>query len=384
MKTLQIVTFVIFSLVAAAQQNNYHAVYDYVGGIAQVRHFNRYGAIDQSGKVVIPVHYSSATIKPVFEAELIRRNPNNAEIYYLFGDKSLRDNNDSVAIINYQKALALSPQTAETYLTFGDKMKILNKDSLAGVCYQKALALSPQTAETYLTFGDKMKNLYKDSLAGVYYQKAYQLDSSNVDVCLKVAKFQYKNFSQSEAVPYARRALQLNPKADISFLGFTKSVNKIQNKEKKYGLIDSTLRMITTNWYEEVKPFNITISAVKDTSGWFFVNSNGKKISSYYIYTWCSEKNIYPAAQISEKEWIYINLNGQPLNDKKYSTMEVFAEGLGRVLDKDGKSGYINTEGKEVIPCQYEDAKQFANGKAKVKLETGDYFYIDKTGKKVE
>jgi len=29
MKTLQIVTFVIFSLVAAAQQNNYHAVYDY-------------------------------------------------------------------------------------------------------------------------------------------------------------------------------------------------------------------------------------------------------------------------------------------------------------------------------------------------------------------
>lgn len=78
---------------------------------------------------------------------------------------------------------------------------------------------------------------------------------------------------------------------------------------------------------------------------------------------------------------ITIDKTGQVVAPGKYDTISHFWEGLA-VVSLNGKYGFIDATGQEVVPCRYESAQTSYDGLAAVKLN-GKWGYVDKTGKEV-
>lgn len=79
----------------------------------------------------------------------------------------------------------------------------------------------------------------------------------------------------------------------------------------------------------------------------------------------------------------YIDFQGNTIIDFKYSSANMFCEGLASVLIPQKGWGFIDKHGKEVIPHQYKDVYGFKSGLAGVQDSNGKWGFIDKNGKKV-
>jgi len=146
----------------------------------------------------------------------------------------------------------------------------------------------------------------------------------------------------------------LNKELKPDFFTFTNGVVSIANKEGKFGLIDSTLTIVTNDWYEKI-----------------------------YL------KDGQPVGVDKDKKTAWLNKNYGVMGNW-YDGSNWFFEGLSYVYNLKINNetevklfGYVNIDGQEVIPCIYESAEDFSNGKASV-TKDGVSFCIDKTGKTVE
>jgi hypothetical protein len=88
----------------------------------------------------------------------------------------------------------------------------------------------------------------------------------------------------------------------------------------------------------------------KDKGLWTFINTKGEFFDDNEGYSWFldvgSFKHGYAPVMIAEDEWIYIDYNGNSINDERYSYAEDFNEyGLGQVEDINGFYNFVRTDG---------------------------------------
>ncbi|HAS42177.1 MAG TPA: hypothetical protein DCS93_16995 [Microscillaceae bacterium] len=88
--------------------------------------------------------------------------------------------------------------------------------------------------------------------------------------------------------------------------------------------------------------------------------------------------------KVMDKESLFINRNGKPLEMAKVSDAQDFSEGLAAVQSASGpKWGFMNTKGTVVIPFRfYEvDYTGFKQGLCAVALQYNEWMYINRSGK---
>lgn len=139
--------------------------------------------------------------------------------------------------------------------------------------------------------------------------------------------------------------------------------------------------------YEEAYAFNNGKAMVKDKTGYYLVDSKGKKCSKnvykevkYDELGYTLRSGIYAVKK--DNEFYLMNSDEKKIGSDSYEDVRLMAQDEYMAVKKDGKWGFVDSKGKMVIKPQFLDAGSFSNGLAAVNID-GKWGYIDKTGKVV-
>jgi hypothetical protein len=84
-----------------------------------------------------------------------------------------------------------------------------------------------------------------------------------------------------------------------------------------------------------------------------------------------------------DKNWFYVDENGNRINEKNYKSIYLFHEGKAAVIDFDGNAYHIYKDGSRVYPESYYKIEEFSNGYAVAMSDPTTYFHIDSNGKRI-
>jgi hypothetical protein len=147
---------------------------------------------------------------------------------------------------------------------------------------------------------------------------------------------------------------------------------------KRWGYINMQGIQIIQHIYEEAEPFIEGLAAVRLNKKWGYINKKGVSIIPFLYNSADSFSEGLAIVQL-ENNLFFIDQNGIERISINYERVKPFNEGLAEVIIN-GKYGFIDKTGKEVIPIVYDYAYDFKNGMAVVKLD-GKYGVIDTEGK---
>lgn len=85
----------------------------------------------------------------------------------------------------------------------------------------------------------------------------------------------------------------------------------------------------------------------------------------------------------NDKNWFYVDENGNRIDEKNYKSISLFYEGKAAVTDFDGNSYHINKDGSRVYPENYKVVKKYSDGYAVVGSGYDSLFHIDSNGKRI-
>jgi len=394
----------------------YSAVYDFSYGIATVRQMTAFGAIDQNGKVVIPVKEDTKSIRLQTENYLLKTQTHNAELFFFLANyfqgndhkkeveyyekaytfdgvnaenylklaDKVNEFDNTASIPYYEKAFLLEGSTAENYLKLADKVNEFDNNASIPY-YEKAFLLEGSIAENYLKLADKVYS-FNEELSVPYYEKAYQSDSLNFENCFKIGKA-IQSIDRKKSIFYYEKAYVLNPKnvmLCIQIGDISKSSDEL--KAINYYRKANALKRDTVKLTEKFDFISTDIAAIQNPEGKYgIIDTLGNLLTKdWYAKAWYgSESNMMIGLMNEKEEWQYFNHKGKFL-DIKFKNISVFSEGIAFVRNFDDKWGAINEKGELIIEYQFDDLeKTFENGKAQV-TKNGETFYINAKGERLK
>ncbi len=351
----------------------------------------KYGALDKYAKQILPFEYSNIKYKEGkiliicknnyfglanSKGEIIVPTVNSPEPYFLNGIACVKTNVNSI------EKYGLVKNTGEIIAPFEYKAALQMVKTLAWV----------------KTFQDKY---YFYNTKGKIVGDSYFDD---MKVIFNVRQDIYKAKKNGKWGFLNQYGLKIPCEYDESS-NFENVVNGkvIVCKEKKYGMVDTTGKIIIPCEYGSVSEKLISGRAIVSKSGKYGMVDTTKKLIIPFEYNlilenWTlglilvqKEKN-YGLIDTTGKIIVPANFSNFPmgsegiicLNDnksislvdmqgKKIATLEnvqditPFSNGLA-IIKRNGLFGYINSKGEEVIPCIYSKADSFDKGTAEVTL----------------
>jgi hypothetical protein len=172
-------------------------------------------------------------------------------------------------------------------------------------------------------------------------------------------------------------------------------------KDKKWGYMDKTGRIIIPFKFDGAGDFSEGLAAVDFKEKTAYIDNTGKfVIPPRFIegYSFSDGLAIVIIREFKKDnyhmhQYVYIDRSGkivirprEALDTKSFSVLSrgndlTFSEGLLRV-EQNGKYGYMDKAGKMVIPPRYSNPQAFSEGLAAVNIQD-KYGYIDRSGKMV-
>ena len=186
-------------------------------------------------------------------------------------------------------------------------------------------------------------------------------------------------------------------------------------KDKKYGYIDKTGKLVIPYQFDVVFKFSEGLAGVKKNGKWGFIDKTGKLVIPYqfdevimsfdngvtyvrqndkakyidktgkvllepiyYVENPIIRNNLICVNDLEKDKYGYIDITGKVVIPFEFEYAGNFNDGMAKVFKND-KYGYIDTTGKLVISYQFDDVYGFTEGLAAVKKD-GKWKYIDKTG----
>ncbi len=152
----------------------------------------------------------------------------------------------------------------------------------------------------------------------------------------------------------------------------------------KFGVIDTTGKVVIRAMYDWHGYFKEGIAAVKRNGKYGFINNKGEEVTPIK-YDIVEDFSGGRAFVMQNHQYSLINRQGQEVVKLKYNYVEEFRNGLARCY-LNGKWGFIDIHGKEVVALKYESVYLFNEGLAAAQLYNGyDYKwgFINKKGKTI-
>ena len=157
-------------------------------------------------------------------------------------------------------------------------------------------------------------------------------------------------------------------------------------KDKGWGFVDRTGKILIRPQYEGAMRFSQGLAAVRVNMKWGFVNVNGKMIISPKYADVMDGFSEDLAAVKFEGDWIYIDMTGKKRIKPSFWYAKSFSEGLASVTVYRNATivqGYIDKDGKFFVEPKFDDTRSFKNGLAVAGIKKkGIYYYglINKDG----
>lgn len=314
---------------------------DFKDGMARIQvGFNEravYGFINDSGKLIVPVKYHSAT---EFENGYARAGFNSG-----------------MGLIDRDGRIVLQLKYTEAAYSGTGKTAIV-----ADKAFNYAL----------IDFSGREITPYK-------YQEIRKFNSGLALVKLK-SRYGYIDSTGTEVIPCTYHD------AD----SFYDDIARV-SKNGRTGYIDTSGREIIPLIFDKGENCvnNIIIVAKDGKSG--CIDRTGKELTPFKYHSISSFKNGFARVTIRKDDRTYlsgiIDSNGKEIIPAEYEDAAyTFSDGLAYVK-KNGLYGYVNTSNKTVIPFIYKTAWDFSEERACVKktLKNNDNKtgYIDKSGKEI-
>lgn len=158
---------------------------------------------------------------------------------------------------------------------------------------------------------------------------------------------------------------------------------------KKQGFINKTGTIIIQPEYQRAENFTGSLAAVKKDGKWGFINKRGKLLISF-VYDNVQAFSEGYAAVCQSGKWGYINNKGEEVipikfEEASYNSKRIFSNGLA-AFSKNNRWGFIDKNGTVIVEPKYTEVEPFANELARVTIaneyeETNSY--IDTTGKTI-
>lgn len=389
-------------------------------GLLAVKQNGKWGYVNESGEVVIPLEYDASWEQYVFhygEAEdycyaasegfvpLVKdgvwemRNTDGAlviapgifdEIRPVYNGKCWVKKDERWGVIELKKTKS---ENKKNYLAL-----VQNRDGKYGYIDEKgneAIKCSYDMAYDFSSNGVAavgVNDSYSEYLRG--YNKKYGFIDTNGE---QLTPFEY------DAVSYINEGV----------IAVAKKVGEYGNGEDilHWGFINGQLKEITEFEYQfEVSPASLSMNkngliVVSKSTGQ--ADLNGDFVYNYGVID-STGKEIIPVQQIRYGRTLmdsdlgneglialakkntsgyacgFVNYENQTVISFEYENAANFSENGLAAVEKNGRWGYIDVNGDMIIPCKYRMAESFAeNGLALVETENGTYEYIDEEGKTV-
>lgn len=352
----------------------YEDAKDFSEGLAPVKLDGKWGFIDKAGQVVIPFQYS--------DVSTFREG-------YAFTCKAGED----CKYIDKSGKVAINTAYTGGY-RFYDGIAVVSQKGLWGAIDKTGREVIPikyETVNNYSegVFGVKLNGLMGfvdnkgNSITPVKYKKITPFMNGAAWAFLKDDRFadMFLITREGEKIAVHGQPGNFAP-IGIAVVGY--------DPKDPYFLVTKSGRIIKGqdgNNFEWVGPYTDGMIPVRDKTSAYFIDLNGnvlskKKYSSVNAYydgvAWVSD--LTDASAYGGEPFYGIDKNEKAITDK-YGRFDHFSEGLAAVK-KDDKWGFINTKGKMVIKAKYDEVENFTNGFAEVKINE-KWGYINTSGKEI-
>lgn len=150
------------------------------------------------------------------------------------------------------------------------------------------------------------------------------------------------------------------------------------------GVIDTRGKFLVQPSFVLIGQFENQITCAWPHDGqqkWGLINLDGEIVAPPK-FDWCDGFHDGVARVEIAHKWGFLNEAGDFIIQPQFDDVNRFDEGLAAV-EIEGKWGFVNLRGEFIIQPQYSDATGFTMGLATVQLEDR-WMYIDRTGKRIQ
>lgn len=349
----------------------------FVGGVAVVAKFGKWGVIDKKGKVVARFKYDA--VHNFVDGVAVVGMGRDADMKFGF----INDKGDEITPITYDFAVAVGDGYGRVMMK-GPSGNVWD-DGRTGLV-GKGGEITPPSYEAIHGFADGMfkaqkggKYGYLDAngkeATGFVYEAAEDF-SDGLGLVRLNGKYGFVDRTGKLAIPFVEKAQFVNR--------FSEGLAQIV-VDGMSGYIDTFGNVVIPPKYEEAWFFDQGLARVARNGKYGYIDRTGKEVVPLRYDEASAEIRHGLARVVVGEDYI---LRPGPGEDEYFGN-----EGNKdyRVLTTE-KFGFVNASGDEVVPLQYDYAEEFVNGFAKVSKGgsgSGAYYqgakfgYIDTTGKEV-
>ena len=321
----------------------YDIVYDFSDGLATVGKNSKYGKIDKTGKLIVPLEYDDIS-RSVHEVTVVGIHIEGTHQY---------------GVIDKDGHVVIPIEYSYIDVHSDDTLARVKKNGKYGfINYRTGKIILPVEYE---------------ELGDFYEGLAYVCEPSSVDGA-GGGRYGYIDKTGTFIV---------KPEYDYAY-NFSNGL-AIVKKNGKYGLIDKTGKVVVPVKFTDIDHISDELAKVRYsyyygliniTTGAYVIPPEYDSLSfSYYDRLIKAEKN---------KKYGYIDINGNVVVPTIYDDIYSFSNGFAKV-EVDRKQGYVDLVGNVVVPTIYDYIDEFVNGYVKFKdgpifKDGGKFGCIDMAG----
>ena len=346
--TLFLVAFVSFSIISNSELPLFPVTED-----------DKWGYIDNSGKLVIALQFDSAE---EFHDGLARVTQNGRTVFIdVSGRVVLSPKYDYVG--NFSEGLAPVNVGEKRIPNIG----IISAPGRWGYIDTNGKLILPLKFTHAEPFSEGVAAVAEGNRTGFIDHSGHMLFEVPFDTTLGFHEGAVAALLRGN-VSYFNRTGKLIPMPPIDYgpksSSFSDGLVAIQTKGR-WAYADIRGRIVIPSQFDDADVFSEGLAAVRVTVDvtWCPANANGTRMGT-------------------TKRYGYIATTGKIVIPVQFDNASAFSEGLAAVTICN-KSGFIDKTGKVVIPLQFDEAFSFNNGLARVRFPDGRLGYIDRNGKTV-
>ena len=306
----------LFTLDKDLSINKNSSTFDFHEGLAKVinTETKKYGFIDETGKVVIPIEHSDygAGAEPFHDGLALVYDPANA--YYGYMDKTGK------MVIPYQYANAASFKNGVARVKLGDRWTVI--DTTGKDLLPQAYSAGTTSTEEHIS-SEAILVLGSNGLWG-----------------------------------FANRAGQIVSEGYIGIQPFSNGMACVCKQEGGYGYVNEAGVLVIPCQYKSAEDFRDGYARVKTGDAYSIIDKTGTVTGTIGDYAYAHNlgngyfRNASSDSESGRSRYGYVDYTGREIVPCKYAEVEDFSGGVAAVQNFDGKWGFVDTTGAEIVPCK--------------------------------